>query len=318
MQENKIRTIAIIGAGAMGVAYATMFLDSGQFSPFFVAQGERFQRLKNRVLTVNGKGYVIPVMHPNEVTEPVDLILVALKHHHLLHALPDIKAMVGTNTTILSVMNGLESEQIIGSVCGIDKMVYAIAVGIDAIREKDRFFYARPGRIIFGEGPGTGHGNRVALLEDALNRAAIPHEIPDDMMRMMWWKFMINVGINQASAVLRASYGVFQSSVDAKALMHSLMEEVVILAGKAHISLTHKDIDDWHVVLNTLSPNGKTSMLQDIEAGRKTEIEIFAGKVVSLGVTYEVATPVNQTIMYIIKVIENRERLKPIETKGFS
>jgi 2-dehydropantoate 2-reductase len=117
---------------------------------------------------------------------------------------------------------------------------------------------------------------------------------------------MINVGINQASAVLRAPYGVFQSSPDARALIRSLMEEVVTLAKKTGIGLTEKDIEKWGIIMNHLSPTGKTSMLQDVEAGRKTEVEIFAGKVVSLGKDYDVPTPVNATILRIIKVIESR------------
>lgn len=105
---------------------------------------------------------------------------------------------------------------------------------------------------------------------------------------------MINVGVNQALAVLHAPYGVFQFSPDARALMQLLMQEVVTLAGKVSVNLTQKDLAEWFSVLATLAPEGKTSMLQDIEAGRKTEVEIFAGKVVSMGVEYGVTTPVNR------------------------
>jgi 2-dehydropantoate 2-reductase len=309
MPTKPIKTVAIVGAGAMGAAYGSMFSEARGFSPFFVADGERYQRLKGQPLTVNGKAYAIPVVLPEEVREPADLVLVALKHHHLPEALPAITALVGPETTILSVMNGLESEQIIGAVCGMEKMVFAIAVGIDAVREGDRFVYARPGKIIFGEGPETGDGSRVVRLREGLTRAAIPYETPADMMRILWWKFMINVGINQASAVLRAPYGVFHSSADARALMLLLMREVVALAGKVAINLTDKDLEDWFSVLSTLAPGGKTSMLQDIEAGRKTEVEIFAGKVVALGAETGVATPVNQAILHIIKAMEDRERM---------
>lgn len=306
MQTPQIKTIAIVGAGAMGAAYAAMFSDAGSFSLFFLARGERYQRLKNKPLGVNGKAYSIPVMQPEEVTEPVDLVLVALKHRHLDEALGDIKVIVGPETTILSVMNGLESEKILGAACGMDKIVYAIAVGIDAVREGSNFSYARPGKIIFGEGPLKSPYDRVACLQEALTRAAIPHEVPVDMMRIMWWKFMINVGINQASAALSSPYGVFQASADARALMMLLMQEVVALAGKVAVNLSQKDLDEWFTVLATLSPDGKTSMLQDIEAGRKTEVEIFAGKVVAMGKEYGVPTPVNQTIFHIIRAMEER------------
>ncbi|TKB25224.1 ketopantoate reductase family protein [Desulfopila sp. IMCC35006] len=315
MQTNKIKTIAIVGAGAMGAAYASMFADAGNFSLFFLASGDRYQRLLKKPLQVNGKAYAIAVVQPQDIKEPVDLVLVALKHHHLLEALPTLQAAVGPKTTILSVMNGLESEQIIGAACGMDKMVYAIAVGIDAVREGDHFSYARPGKIIFGAGPQATDASRVSRLQDALRRAAIPHEVPADMMRVMWWKFMINVGINQASAVLRAPYGFFHGSEDARALMLLLMQEVIVLAGKVSVNLAEKDLDEWSLVLATLAPEGKTSMLQDIEAGRKTEVEIFAGKVVSMGNEHGVPTPVNQTILHIIRAMEERKRIDPVETQ---
>jgi 2-dehydropantoate 2-reductase len=124
------------------------------------------------------------------------------------------------------------------------------------------------------------------------------------MIRMLWWKFMINVGVNQASAVMRAPYGVFQSSPDAQALTEALMREVIVLAQRIGVNLAEQDLDEWHPVLKRLSPEGKTSMLQDVEAGRKTEVEIFGGKVVELGERYGVPTPVNQTVLNIIRVLE--------------
>ncbi len=306
MQDNKIKTVAIVGAGAMGGAYASMFSSAPDFSVFFVAGGERYHRLKAASFTVNGKDYEIAVKQPAEIESPVDLVLVALKHQHLSAALTDIKRLVGDGTIILSVMNGLVSERIIGAECGMDKLLYSIAVGIDAVYEEGRYRYARPGRIIFGKGSDSGDDDRVARLSEALGRAAIPYEVPDDMQRVMWWKFMINVGINQASAVLRAPYGVFQSSQDAQDLMRMLMQEVIVLAGRLSVNLHEADLDEWMSVLATLSPEGKTSMLQDIEAARKTEVEIFAGTVVSLGREHRVPTPVNETILHILKVIEIR------------
>ena len=299
-----IRNISIVGAGAMGAAYAAMFTDAAGFAVSFVARGKRYERLKNKTLTVNDRLYNVPVVHPDKVAEPADLVLVALKHHHLEGAVDDIAALVGRDTAILSVMNGLESEATIGAACGMDKLVYAIAVGIDAVREKDRFTYANPGKIVFGPIGDGGRGPKLTRIQEALDRAGIANEVPVDIMRAMWWKFMINVGINQASAVLSAPYGIFQSSPDARALIRSLMEEVVNLAKKAGIGLTEADIDEWDIIMNKLSPTGKTSMLQDVEAGRKTEVEIFAGKVVALGNQYLVPTPVNVTLQRIIKVIE--------------
>jgi 2-dehydropantoate 2-reductase len=82
------------------------------------------------------------------------------------------------------------------------------------------------------------------------------------------------------------------------------MHEVILLAEVAGVNLAEQDIKDWYRVLDTLSPQGKTSMLQDVEAGRKTEVEIFGGKVVELGRTERIPTPVNETVLRIIQVLE--------------
>ncbi len=211
---------------------------------------------------------------------------------------------MGDSTTFLSVMNGLESEETIGSIYGMDKVLYAISLGIDAVRQGNEITYTRPGIHYFGEAENLCMSPKVRCVQEAFDKAGIQYEIPEDMLRMLWWKFMVNVGINQASAVMHAPYGIFHSNPDAQGLMEALMQEVVTLAKASHVNLTDQDIKDWYPVLNRLSPQGKTSMLQDIEAKRKTEVDVFGGKVIELGKAHGIPTPVNQTVFQIIKILE--------------
>ena len=301
-----IKNIAILGAGAMGSFFASRFSDVPELSTSLVAGGERGKRLARDGLIVNGKACSVVVSDPDQVHEPADLIIVALKHHHLPQAIGDLKNLVGENTTIISIMNGLDSEPYIGSVYGMDKVLYAVSVGIDALRDGNRVSYSKPGTHFFGEAVNETPCERVRRVQKAFEQAGITYETPEDMIRIMWWKFMVNVGMNQASAVMGATYGVFQVSPDARAVMESLMREVIALARPAGVNLAEKDLDEWDKVLRTLSPDGKTSMLQDMEAGRKTEVEVFGGKVVSLSKRYNIPAPVNETFLRIIQVMENR------------
>jgi 2-dehydropantoate 2-reductase len=229
---------------------------------------------------------------------------VAVKHHHLQEAIPALKNRIGKNTIIISVMNGLDSEEYIGSIYGKEKVLYAVSVAIDAVREENRVTYTKEGKLLFGEAENSILTDRVKRVQALFDRAGIVYETPADMIRILWWKFMINVGINQPSAVLRAPYGVFQTSQDAQAIMESAMKEVIAIAKAANVNVSEEDLTDWYPLLASLSPQGKTSMFQDIEARRKTEVEMFAGKVVELGATYGIPTPVNQTLLRMIKVIE--------------
>jgi 2-dehydropantoate 2-reductase len=301
MQE--IQKVAILGAGAMGSYFASRFFNTG-FSTILIAKGPRLDKLKAKGLVINGKSYAIPAIHPDEAISTVDLIIVALKHHHLEKAVQGLEKLVSDSTTIISVMNGLESEEYIGSIYGMDKMLYAISVAIDAVRHGNQTNYTKPGKHFFGEANNTRFSQRVLRVQEAFDRAGIVYETPEDMIRMMWWKFMINVGMNQASAVMKAPYGFFQTSPDARGLMEALMKEVIALTDVMGVNLTNRDIEEWYQFLNVLSPQGKTSMLQDIEAGRKTEVEIFGGKVFELGNIHGVKTPVNQTVLQIIRLLE--------------
>ncbi len=304
---KEIERVAIIGAGAIGAAYAAKFFEAEGFSTVLIAEGERAARLEREGLVVNGVPYRIPVRRVEEDGPPADLIMVAVKFHHLPQAVHDLRNVVGAQTTILSVMNGLDSEEVLAAAYGAEKVLYAVAVGIDGVRRGNRITYSSLGRVFFGEADNRRLGPRVRRVRTAFERAGIPYEIPEDMLRAMWWKFMVNVGMNPSSAVLRAPYGVFQTSSEAQALMRSLMAEVITLAQAKGINLTEQDITEWVKVLHTLSPQGKTSMLQDIEAGRKTEIEMFAGKVVALGREHGIPTPVNETILRIIRVLEQMQ-----------
>ena len=116
---------------------------------------------------------------------------------------------------------------------------------------------------------------------------------------------MVNVGMNHSSAVMRASYGVLQTSTEAKILMEMLMQEAIELSNVFGVNLTSQDIEEWYKCIGSLSPYGKTSMLQDIEAGRKTEIDIFGKKIIELGRIHEIPTPVNHAIVQIIQVLEH-------------
>ncbi len=301
-----IRDIAVIGAGAMGAFYASRFFDAEEVSVSLVGDGERHRRLSSQGLVVNERHYAIPVIRPDESVPPPDLVLVAVKNHHMSQALGHMKGLVGDRTILLSVMNGIDSEEQLGRAFGRDKVLYAIAVGIDAVRDGNRMTFTNPGVIQFGEAENSTVSERVRRMQDLFTRASIPWETPRDMIRSLWWKFMINVGINQSSAVLRAPYGVFQRSTEARDLMESAMREVIAISEQAGVDLTGEDIERWKTVLTTLGPEGKTSMLQDVEAGRKTEVEIFSGRMMELGERYDIPVPVNRVLFQILKVHEER------------
>jgi len=297
-----IEKIAIIGAGALGAAYGSILYEMDPKSVCFIASGGRYVRLQRDGVVVNGKRHAIAVVRPEEAV-PVDLLLVAVKHYHLDQAIAEMKSAVGPRTTILSVMNGIDSEERIGAAYGMDKIIYGLTLGIDAVRVGNAIDYKNQGRILFGEERNTELTARVQRIRDLFDRAGIACEVPPDMIRSLWFKYMINVGANQASAVLGANYGTLRTSPEARGLMDAAMGEVVAIAQAMGVELSERDIGEWYKVLESLNPSGKTSMLQDVEAGRKTEVEMLAGTVIELGKRRGIPTPVNQRLFDELKRI---------------
>lgn len=299
-----IKKITVIGAGAMGSVYAAKFFDMDKDSITLVAKGERYGRLKAQGLTVNDRHYALPVLDVEEKAPPSDLIIVAVKHHHLPEAIQDMRNRVGDHTVILSVMNGIESEEQIGAVYGMERVLYAVSVGIDALRRENRTTYSTQGKLYFGEAENHDLSERVMRIQSLLDRAGLVYETPEDMIRTLWWKFMINVGTNQVAAVLRAPFAILQTSQEARELMESAMREVMAVAEAKEVQLSQADLDNWFSVLSGLSSEGRPSMLQDVEAKRKTEVEMFAGKMIELGKALHIPVPVNEAFFRIIRVME--------------
>jgi 2-dehydropantoate 2-reductase len=235
-----------------------------------------------------------------------DLIIVAVKNHQLPEAIAGMAPYVGEESLVLSLLNGIASEDALAEAFGREKVPYAMILGIDAVRAGNSTTFSSAGKIHFGDArnPSGAWSERVSRIASFFDRRGMGYVVPEDMIRSLWYKFMINVGINQASAVLRSAYGRFQRLPEAKAVMEASMREVVALSKALGTGLVDADIEAWGDTLATLSPEAKTSMLQDVEAGRKTEVEAFAGTVIALGEKAGVSTPVNRLLFDMIRTIE--------------
>ncbi len=288
--------------------YAAKIRDAG-LPVAFVAEGTRAEELAVQGVLVNGEPLVLPVVSWEAAApgiDPPERIIVAVKHQHLPEVCARIGTLAGPQTAVLSVMNGIESEELLqraldGGRGGV--VLPAMVAGMDAVRirgaERPEVTYTRLGRVFFGGPPET-----VTQMQRFLQQAGIPDTIPPDIQHAIWNKFMLNVAINQWSAVLRAPYRWFHSEGSGRNLLRITMREILQVAQRRGVPLSEDDLEGWFEVIATLSPEGKTSMLQDIEAGRKTEVEMFALKVVEMGRELGIPTPVNEALFEAIRTIE--------------
>lgn len=297
-----LERIVFIGLGAVGATFAAQFLEAG-FEVQALCSRERKERYLAAGFTVNGRPRSFSLVTPDELAGPAELLLIAVKYHHLPAVLDLMAPAVGPGTLIVSLLNGIDSEEIIAARYGRARVLPALVAQIDAVKTGTEVSYTRGGKIFFGEENGASSG-RARRLADLLAAAGIDHELSADIRRRMWWKFMLNVGVNQAAALLRAPYKVFQTVESARELARAAMREVVALAEKLGITLCEEDISAGFAMMGSFAPEGKVSMLQDVEARRKTEVEMFALRVCRLGEELEVATPVNRVFYQAIRALE--------------
>lgn len=315
--DPQVRTVAVVGAGAMGGMYAAHLVAAG-FEVLLVAGGERARRLRTQPLIVNGEPLRARVVDPFAAptsptlpTSPVDLVLIAVKDAQLAEAIEQIEPLMGEHTTVLSVLNGLDSEEAVAARYGAHRVLLCVAAAMDARRDGHRVTYRQAGRLTFGPARAGESAGRVAAVQAALDQAGLAWSTPGDMRHAMWWKFLVNVGINQASAVLRAPYGAFQYDGPARCLMLALQDEVIAVGRAEGVDLGAADLAAWDEVLAGQPADGWTSTLQDVEAGRPTEVEIFAGRVVALGAAHGIPTPYNQSMLWILRDRSARPSLEP-------
>ncbi|HSV56148.1 MAG TPA: ketopantoate reductase C-terminal domain-containing protein, partial [Magnetospirillaceae bacterium] len=179
-------------------------------------------------------------------------------------------------------------------------------LAIDAVRERNATTFTVGGTVHFGEArnPLGAWSARVARVAAFFDRAGVRYTVPEDMVHALWFKLMVNVGVNPASAILGAPYSSFQRFPEARNVMRSAMSELIGISKVLGTGLTEADIAAWDRTLAGLSPAGKSSMLQDVEGRRKTEVELFAGTVVRLGRETGVPTPVNSLLFNMVRTIE--------------
>jgi len=306
---DAIDSVLVVGAGAVGAVIASAIHRELPGKASLLADASRAERLRAEGLIVNGRRVDLP-LSPSAVAQgtvaAADLAIVAVKQQQLARAIVEMSPYVGPRTLVISLLNGIASEDDLAAAFGRDKILYAMILGIDAVREGGEIRFSASGTINFGEArnPPDRRGERVERVASFFDRARIAYTIPEDMIRTLWYKLMINVGINQASAVLRAPYGVFQRLPEARRVMDAAMLELIAISKAKGTGLAEADLQSWYRTLAGLAPEAKTSMLQDVEARRKTEVEIFSGTVVRMGEETGLPTPVNGLLFDMIRAIE--------------
>lgn len=303
----KIKKVSIIGLGALGILFGHHLSKKIPNADLrIIADAARIKRYERDHVYCNDEQCVFNYVTPDERVEPADLLIFTVKYDGLKDAIQAVKNHVGEQTIILSALNGISSEAIIGQTYGMENILYCVAQGMDAVKAGNQLTYDNMGMLCFGDWESsfvTENAERVAAFFEEID---FPYEIDQNMGKRQWGKFMLNVGVNQTVAVYESNYGEVQREGQARETMIAAMREVIAISEKEGIHLTETDLNYWLRVLATLNSEGKPSMAQDMEARRYSEIELFAGTVLKLGEKYGVSTPINKILYDRVTEMESQ------------
>ena len=177
------------------------------------------------------------------------------------------------------------------------------------MRNGNNIIHDGVGQIVFGiKDPSKTEVSDIQLVKNYFDKIGLDYHTPDDMWRALWLKYMLNVSSNQPSAILGMTFGQMQSNKHFMNMLVKIMQEVQSIAKAEGVQNTQTMVEEALTVFNKMLPDGKTSMLQDVEAKRETEVEMFAGTMITLGKKHNIQTPYNQILKDFIEIMhENFE-----------
>lgn len=300
----EIKTISIVGLGALGILYGSFFsnaLPEGALR--IVADPERIARYRRDGIFCNGTRCHFTYLSSEVEGEPADLLIVAVKFGALGDAIRTARRQVGPSTTILSVLNGISSEEYLAEAFGQEKVLLCTAQGMDAVKDGGQMTYHHMGSLSIGTADGR-PSDRLEAVRRLFDRTGLAYDVPADMRRKLWGKLMLNTGVNQAVAVFETDYVGVQREGRPREVMIAAMREVIQIAQAEGVSLDESDLNRWVALVDTLAPEGLPSLRQDTLAKRSTEVELFSGTVIRLGIKHQIPTPVNEFLYQRIRELE--------------
>ena len=235
----------------------------------------------------------------------VELLIVATKYQALRPALGDIQTVAGEHTTVMSLMNGVDSEEIIGEVIDPSQIVHSL-IKVASERRGNQVVFDPETTIgiVYGEADINRGTGRIEALNDLFADTGLHYRATDVILTEIWSKFRLNVPNNQAQAMVGCGVGAYRDSEHVAFLRDRLREEVDRIAEKKGIDFDKADTSSTFG--SKVRDRARYSTLQDLDAGRHTEVDMFAGAVVRMGRELGIPTPYNEFTYHMIKALEEK------------
>lgn len=305
---NEIKKVLVCGIGAIGSIYADKIEKYSPENLRVLVDETRFERYKKNPTIFNDRILNFNYILPSATDFKADLIIIATKFDGLNDVIQNIKNFVKEDTVILSLLNGVTSEKIIAQTYGTEKLLYSYYIGHSAVRNGRHITHDGVNTIVFGSDNVNDikNENKVKIF---FEKVGINYLIPKDIIHSLWLKYMLNVSANQTTAIFRMTFGEMFENEKCMEFAINIMKEVQAIAKVQGVNNSETLIDEALESLKTMTPDGKTSMLQDVEAGRKTEVDMFAGTIIKMGLEHNIPTPYNKIIKEMLEIIYRQQEI---------
>ena len=300
--------IAVVGPGAMGCLVSAYLKNRTKEDVWLYDKSpERAGHIRNNSVKVETPNNTFQAKL-NVTAEPkevgiCDLVMICVKSYSTEDACKDIKEIVGENTYVMTLQNGIGNVQILNDYFGPDKVIAGITnhgatlLGLGHVRHAGR------GDTIIGKADGRLSGT-LKEISGILVKAGFETKISKDIDSVIWSKLIINVGINALTAITRLNNGRLIEYEESRSLLRSAVQEATKIIKRKRIKLAYDDpIQKVESVCKGTAQN-VSSMLQDVLNKKRTEIDFINGAILRQGKALGIATPVNEVFSNLVKAIE--------------
>lgn len=307
-----VENVAIVGFGSLGAMYAACFGRAMSAEHVFVvADAARIERYRAEAAVFNGEPIRVTYLTYGEAAdraaeEPFDVVLFAVKYGALPEAIEQSAPLGGPDTSIISVLNGVTSEEVLAERFGWGRVLLCVAQQMDSRKVGATVTAGCVGVMALGARDADDAAQQANLerVTQWLTAIEQPFITPEDIRHQLWGKLICNVGVNQACAVYDCCFDGIHAPGEAREAMIAAMGEVAAVGRAEGVALTEDDVAYWLDIIDHLNPAGLPSLRQDVLAKRPTEVELFAGTINRLGCAHGIPTPQNERFYTAIKEME--------------
>lgn len=299
--------IVIVGPGAMGCLFAALLSKTKEDIWILDRDKERSARINRQGIGVEGVSgsWKVAVKAASDAKEigGADLVIVCVKSYDTKEAILGAKPLIGDNTKVLTLQNGIGNIEIIGEIAGADKVIGGVTNEGATLLDAGRVRHAGRGDTVIGRIDGR-IPVELRSIREIFNKAGIKAKISRDIKGLLWSKLIINAGINALTAITRLNNGRLIEFEGAREILRDAVTEAVRIAKRKRIRLIYDDpLAKVEAVCEATSPN-VSSMLQDVLRKKRTEIDFINGVIVRQGRELGIPVPVNLILVNLVKTIE--------------